>query len=99
MVYYRSINGLFTAISRRVRQHYECILACFGDSGNKGAIHICHRAKAENILKTIEDILQRVHHYDVETASIEGGKVTIIRVFELSQLGGPIPPEFLTTNN
>lgn len=99
MVYYRSISGLFAAISRRVRQHYECTLACFDNGNNKGSIHICHRSKAENILETIEDILQRVHRYDVETASIRGGKVTIIRVFELSELAGPIPPEFLTTNN
>lgn len=98
MVYYRSLSGLFAAISRRVRRHYECTLACFEGSNNKGAIHICHRAKAENILETIEDILQRVHRYDVETASIEGGKVTIIRVFELSELAGPIPTEFLTNN-
>lgn len=99
MVYYRSISGLFAAISRRVRQHYECTLVCFKGDNGKGAIHICHRAKAEKILETIEDILQRVHRYDVETASIKGGKVTIIRVFELSELAGPIPNEFLTTNN
>lgn len=83
MTYYRNIIYLFAAISRRVRRYYECTLDCFDDGKNKGTIHICHETNAENILKTIEDILQRVHHYDVATTSFKGGEVTTIRVSEV----------------
>lgn len=97
MVYYRSMRSLRAAISRKIK------IFSFHDFGPLcGGIEIAHRQTEADIMQLLADIMQRVHEYTVRTAyskSGEGLNITTIRVMQLSEVAGPIPPEFLTTNN
>ena len=90
MVYYRSMRGFRAAINRRVK-----IWCYLDDDILSGCVEILH--KQYDIMSKIADIMQRVHCYDTNTVYYAHGFFkTKIRVIQLSEVDGPIPPEFLT---
>lgn len=84
------------AISRKIK------IWSYRDGGPlSGSVEIAHRRTNADIKQLLSDILQRVHDYSIVTVChcSAGLNYTTITVNQLSELAGPIPNEFLTTNN
>ena len=96
MVYYRSMRGFRAAISRKVK-----IWSYRDDGPLSGALEIAHKRTEAYIKQLLSDILRRVHDYSIVTVyhCSSGCNFTTITVNQLSEVGGPTPPEFLITNN
>ena len=91
-MYYRSMRGVRAAIRAKIK------IWSYSDSGiNSGRIEILHQLTGDEIKKRLNVILQRIYRYDIETHYLAHGfNSTTIKIHELSEVAGPIPPEFLT---
>lgn len=92
MVYYRNMRGFRAAISRKIK------IWSFRDDGLlSGTLVIAHKRTQADIEQLLADILRRVHDYSIVTVChVAYFNRTTITVKQLSEVGGPIPPEFLT---